>query len=59
MASSWIEALKIYNNSKHKKGDMWCVPKKGSEDHGTVLTINNIIKSRKNKKGSKVQIGIV
>jgi hypothetical protein len=31
----WIEALKIYNQSK----DMWCIPKKGTEDYNEVIAI--------------------
>jgi hypothetical protein len=31
----WIEALKIYNQSKN----MWCIPKKGTEDYNEVIAI--------------------
>jgi hypothetical protein len=36
----WIEALKIYNQSK----GMWCIPKKGTEDYNEVIGIMNSTK---------------
>ena len=36
MANSWIQALKKWNA---KKGGTWCVPKKGTADHETVMKI--------------------
>jgi len=51
----YIDALKIYNSGKSK----WCFPRKGSQDHGTVLKIQgktsvkvkNPAKKKKEKKG--------
>ena len=36
----WTDALKIWNNRKAgHQGEMWCVPKKGTEQHADVMRI--------------------
>lgn len=49
--NAWIEALKDWNNAELHRGEMWCLPKKGSKQINQVKKVMEKI-----KKGQKTPI---
>lgn len=49
--NAWIEALKDWNNAELHRGEMWCLPKKGSKQSNQVKKVMEKI-----KKGQKTPI---
>jgi hypothetical protein len=46
--NAWIEALKDWNDAERHRGEMWCIPKKGSKQFNKVKKVMEIV-----KKGQK------